>query len=62
MIGRKARDYVWVMARTPELSDSEYEEIVQFVGSIGYDTSEMNRVPQQWPEKPSDSRAEGEAL
>ena len=62
VIGRKARDYVWVMARTPGLSDSEYEEIVQFVGSIGYDTSKMNRVPQQWPDRLSNSSAEGKAL
>jgi apolipoprotein D and lipocalin family protein len=52
VIGREARDYVWVMARKPELSDEEYEDIVQFVASIGYDISKMNRVPHQWPDQP----------
>jgi apolipoprotein D and lipocalin family protein len=50
VIGREARDYVWVMARTPTISDKEYEEIVQFIDSIGYDISKMNRVPQSWPD------------
>ena len=62
VIGRQARDYVWVMARTPELSQQEYDEIVQFVGSIGYDISKMNRVPQQWPELQGESRTERKAL
>ena len=52
VIGREARDYVWVMARKPELSDEEYEDIVQFVASIGYDISKMNRVPHKWPDQP----------
>ena len=51
VIGREARDYVWVMARKPELTESEYQEMLQFVGSIGYDASKMNRVPHNWPEK-----------
>lgn len=50
VIGRQARDYVWVMARTPAISQKEYEEIVQYIESIGYDVSKMNRVPQSWPE------------
>jgi len=62
VIGRKARDYVWVMARTPELSQEEYEEIVQFVGSIGYDTSKINRVPHQWPGQTGNAGGEEKAL
>ncbi|UCB56053.1 MAG: lipocalin family protein [Thiotrichales bacterium] len=50
IIGREARDYVWVMARDPQLSDDEYLEIVEFIGSIGYDTSKVNRVPHDWPD------------
>ena len=50
VIGREARDYVWVMARNHELTDDEYEEIVEYIDSIGYDISKLKRVPQQWPE------------
>ena len=51
VIGRQARDYVWVMARTPSISDDEYQEIEQFIDSIGYDINKMNRVPQRWPDE-----------
>ena len=60
IIGREARDYVWIMARTPVLSQEEYEELVQFVGSIGYDISKMNRVPHSWPDQPIGNKDEKE--
>lgn len=46
VIGRRARDYVWVMAREPHLADGRWEEIVAWLGTIGYDTGEVRRVPQ----------------
>ena len=52
VIGREARDYVWVMARKPELTSEEYDEIVRFVAGIGYDVSKMKRVPHDWSEQP----------
>jgi len=48
VIGRNRRDFVWIMAREPALSESRYNEIVEFVASVGYDVSEVQRVPQQW--------------
>lgn len=48
VIGRQARDFVWIMARTPTIPDAEYQEIVDFVGGLGYDTSKIERVPQRW--------------
>jgi apolipoprotein D and lipocalin family protein len=49
IIGRQARDYVWIMTRTPSISESDYQALVQFVQELGYDTSKISRVPQQWP-------------
>ena len=49
VIGRQKRDYVWIMARTPEISDADYDEVSSFVESIGYDVSKLRKVPQQWP-------------
>ena len=49
IIARKKRDYLWIMARTPSIPESDYEKLVEFSGSIGYDTSELQRVPQRWP-------------
>ena len=48
IIGRNARDYVWIMAREPEISDEKYDELVQAVSDMGYDLSEVRRVPQSW--------------
>lgn len=48
VIGRQNRDYVWVMARSPEISDQDYDKLVAFVESIGYDISKLQRVPQSW--------------
>ncbi len=48
VIGRDARDFVWIMARESEIPDKKYDEIVSFVESIGYDTSKIQRVPQRW--------------
>lgn len=47
VIGRRKRDYVWIMARQPKISDENYAELVAFVDSLGYDVSELRKVPQQ---------------
>lgn len=52
IIGRQKRDYVWVMAREPEVPDQEYRELVERVQSLGYDISGLSRVPQRWEENP----------
>ena len=48
IIGRNKRDYVWLMARTPSITDSWYREAVSVIEAAGYDLSELQRVPQQW--------------
>lgn len=48
VIGRQSRDYVWIMARTPTISDADYEKLATFVESLGYDIAKLNRVPQSW--------------
>lgn len=48
IIGRQKRDFVWIMARTPTISESDYDRLVSFAESIGYDTSLLQRVPQRW--------------
>jgi len=48
IIGRQARDYVWIMSREPTVSDSDYKEMVAFLGAVGYRTDRLRRVPQRW--------------
>jgi len=62
VIGREARDYVWLMAREPDLTDDDYEEIVEYIESIGYDISKLQRVPQQWFKTPSNQTGNRESL
>jgi apolipoprotein D and lipocalin family protein len=48
MIGRQKRDFLWIMARTPQIQDDDYERLVAFATSLGYDPAEIQRVPQRW--------------
>jgi apolipoprotein D and lipocalin family protein len=50
VIGRNKRDYVWLMARKPELTPEEYAQAVDVIRAAGYDLASLQRVPQQWPE------------
>ena len=47
VIARNARDYVWIMARTPQIAEREYQQLVKFVADLGYDTGKLRKVPQQ---------------
>ncbi len=48
VIGRSKRDYVWIMAREPSIPEADYQRILAFLAEQGYDTSEIERVPQRW--------------
>ncbi|MDE2342574.1 MAG: lipocalin family protein [Betaproteobacteria bacterium] len=46
VIAREARDYVWIMARTPSIPEGDYQRILSLLAREGYDTSRIERVPQ----------------
>jgi apolipoprotein D and lipocalin family protein len=48
-IGREKRDYVWIMARTPQIPESDYAQVVGHLEQQGYDVTRLRRVPQRWP-------------
>ncbi len=48
VIGRNKRDYVWIMARTPQIPDEDFDRIMALLDQQGYDTSKVQRVPQRW--------------
>lgn len=52
VIGREARDYVWIMARTPAIPEADYQSILSFLAGQGYDVARIQRVPQQWEKQP----------
>ena len=44
IIGRNSRDYVWVMARTPKISEKDYLNLVAKVDSLGYDLDSLQKA------------------
>lgn len=45
VIGRTKRDYVWIMARKPSISDSTYRQLLKFLQKQGYDPQMVQKVP-----------------
>ena len=48
VIGRQKRDYVWLMARSPEPPQADYQRALEAIRAAGYDLDELRRVPQRW--------------
>jgi apolipoprotein D and lipocalin family protein len=48
VISRIQRDYVWIMARTPEIPEADYQRLLKLAGDQGYDVAKIEKVPQQW--------------
>lgn len=48
IISREKRDYVWIMARTADIPEADYQRLLKIVGDQGYDISQVKRVPQRW--------------
>ena len=49
VIGRSKRDYVWIMARKPSISEEDYQRMVKFLETQGYDPGKLRRVPHASP-------------
>lgn len=48
VIARNKRDYAWIMAREPSISDQDYQQMVALLAEQGYDVSKLEKVPQRW--------------
>jgi apolipoprotein D and lipocalin family protein len=46
VVTREKRDHVWIMARTPSISEADYQRLSSFVASQGYEVAKLQRVPQ----------------
>jgi apolipoprotein D and lipocalin family protein len=51
VIGRNKRDYVWIMARTPQIPEVDYQNLLKDLATQGYDLTKLRKVPQNWPER-----------
>lgn len=45
IIGRTKRDYAWIMARRPSISEADYKRLAAFLEEQGYDSGKLRRVP-----------------
>lgn len=47
IIGRNKRDYFWLMARTPSISEDDYQYLLKRLKDLGYDISKTRLVPHE---------------
>lgn len=45
VIAREKRDYAWIMARAPRITEAQLEEHYAFLRANGYDTGTLRRIP-----------------
>jgi apolipoprotein D and lipocalin family protein len=48
IIARSRLDYVWIMARTPQIPEQDFERLARKVADLGYDVAKLQKVPQRW--------------
>jgi apolipoprotein D and lipocalin family protein len=47
VIGRSKRDYLWIMAREPSISETEYRRVLAIAEKQGYDVNQVRKVPHR---------------
>ncbi|MBN2830451.1 MAG: lipocalin family protein [Candidatus Cloacimonetes bacterium] len=48
VIGVPNRKYVWIMSRTPDLAENDYQNILAKLKHEGYNTEKIVKMPQIW--------------
>lgn len=48
IIGVPDRSHVWIMSRDPQVSDAEYQRLLDYTETLGYEVGKVRRVPQRW--------------
>jgi len=47
VVGHPSREYAWIMAREPELSQQRYRALLDLLDERGFDSSSLQKVPQR---------------
>jgi apolipoprotein D and lipocalin family protein len=47
VVGSPDREYLWILSRTPDVSDAVYDEALGRARANGFDTTRLVRTPQQ---------------
>ncbi len=45
VVGEPGRKYLWILSRTKEMDKEVYNQIIEKLKSVGYDTSRLDMVP-----------------
>jgi apolipoprotein D and lipocalin family protein len=46
VVGEPGRKYLWILSRTPRISDEQFQAITSRLAAKGYDASKLQRVQQ----------------
>lgn len=49
IIARSQKDFLWLFGRQPQMADAVLARYTRLIASWGYDSTQLLRVPQQWP-------------
>lgn len=52
-VGEPERNYLWILSRTPTISDETYQDIVNRLTAQGFDTAQLRKTPQAATEEAS---------
>jgi len=47
IVGNPSRKYLWILSRTPVISDETYSQILEIIRSKGYDTDKIVKTAQK---------------
>lgn len=48
IIAHPKRKYAWIMSRSQDLSEADYERLLAKLEAVGYDPAIVQRLPQDW--------------
>jgi apolipoprotein D and lipocalin family protein len=46
VVGEPSRNYLWILSRTPQMDDMQYQSVLKNISNAGYDTSKLVMTKQ----------------
>jgi apolipoprotein D and lipocalin family protein len=47
LVGLGSKNYGWIFARSPDISEAKYRELLERFAAMGYDVAKFRRIPQR---------------
>lgn len=48
LVAGSSHKLLWILARTPQIDDALYNELVSYASDLGFDPERLYKVPQNW--------------